>query len=114
MRSARVEFYPYFVGLVRLIPPADGGRTTPLYSGARPTWKIPSATKPIWVDALLEIPGCDHLQPGSGGVVHVTPATPELWDEVKEGSTIEMCYLKTVIGYVTVIERRFNEPGSES
>jgi hypothetical protein len=66
-REARPDFGVSLKVRLRLVPPEDGGRKTPIRSGSRPLSLIKDGNRTIAI-GLSELMLSDELQPGSSGV----------------------------------------------
>ncbi len=66
-REARPDFAVSLKVRLRLVPPEDGGRKTPIRSGYRPLSLVKDRDRTITI-GLSELMLSDELQPGSSGV----------------------------------------------
>ena len=74
-------------------------------------WWLAGARYPTYARALIEDIEGDGLGRGMTAFVRLTPAIPEFWESLDEGSAIELCEGPETIGYATIthIERLTGE-----
>jgi hypothetical protein len=86
---------------VRLLTAAEGGRSAPISSGYRPSWR--SARKPEWNDGAIQLDGIETLAPGREADGWLLPAQPHLWSGlIVQGDDLEAGEGSRIVGRAAV------------
>jgi hypothetical protein len=80
----------FFEVRLSLLPPAEGGRGTPVTSGYMPNWWLPGAPERVLASAAIEILDADQLFPGSTATARVYPFTWAIWNGVAIGAELDV------------------------